>query len=390
MEQEFRIVIGGEKEDLGSRLRNLSSIPKDTSRSSNSTETSSGDEQETVIVIGKSKKEGKKNKEKGKNKKKKKKGKGLGIELMVDGEYVGSDPDDDSHEDEERSEIREGFIDAEEMLYGDDEDDDISSGIIDEQRRGYKKLKKGDDDFKKEFADEIGLLYDLLDEMKRFVNDNEKKLKNMESSRARGISKYLIDMILAVQQGKVSKLNIIKEIIGLKKTIAELKIKSEAKNKDSGKNSAEHLSSLYFQKIIGGGRVNAVNSLLGMGGGDDDDMEFLPEGVADVLEDFEHSRSIANDGVHQKIEERLSRGNPYRSEEGNAYIEHEHDEVQVRIKRYVDTNDWEFIAIDKNNQVVYDYPVPDPSTVGKMKFSSDGTYATDGRGMSYKVIDVYA
>ena len=60
------------------------------------------------------------------------------------------------------------------------------------------------------------------------------------------------------------------------------------------------------------------------------------------------------------------------------------------IKKCVDTGDWEFIAVDKDNQEIVGFPLPSKESTGKMKFSEDGRYASDKYGRSYKVIEYFS
>ena len=51
-----------------------------------------------------------------------------------------------------------------------------------------------------------------------------------------------------------------------------------------------------------------------------------------------------------RIESRLdNEENNFRSEEGNRYIAYEKYEPKILVKRNVDTGDWHFIAVSKDN-----------------------------------------
>ncbi len=280
----------------------------------------------------------------------------------------------------------DGLIDVEEVV------ESITNpgspkNIIKEQKKGYEKLKNEKNNFKKEFAEELTLLYNLLDETNKFGKDLEKELGSLRGSRVRGASKYSNDLAELVLTSKQSKLNILKEITSVKKTIADLQIKSEGKNKekDEGSRSPEYLASAYYRNILSHGRNDFIKQL--SGGGRDDEYS----DIAAEIDTMKQNHFVDEDRDYTDIlEARLTEdGNPTRSYEGSKYIEYENRNVNVVVKRCVDTGEWNLVAIDKHDIEIDDYPLPSRRDLGKMKFSSDGNYATDEYGRMYTVVDYY-
>lgn len=261
------------------------------------------------------------------------------------------------------------LIDMDKIYYGDDSDDDFSGNIVRKGKGNYNKLKESDNEFKKEFSDELALLYDALNDLNKFDRDLTKKYDSMENSKTRGVSKYTNDLIVSMLSCKSNKLAVIKEITAIKKTIADLSYKTK-KADNGGEGSAEAIASAYLNNILGMGRSNFVNTVT------------RPTGPAISAGDdyhFEDDDEVlsALDGVT-------------RSDELDAYVKYEALEPKICIKRYIDTGDWKFIVIDKNGNTIPDYPIPDKDTVGTMKFTDDGTSAADKHGRSYKVIEIYS
>jgi len=321
-------------------------------------------------------------KEKNKKKKDKKKGKRSILEEASEFDIVDQDDDGDEENDDD------ALLDIEDIIR-EREDTEIDDDIINEQKNGYSKLKKQDNVYKKEFAEELTLLYNLLDETGKFGKDLEKELKSLKSSRSRGVSKYTNDLAELVLSSKQNKLNILKEITSVKKTIADLKIKAEGKEKNKdGDNSPERLASAYFKNILSSGRSNFINNYTN----GDDENEY--DDMIDRIEKMKDTGSYIDDGDNtdmydKRLEERLAEGNPFRSEAGTKYIEYENSGVKVNIKKCIDTGEWEFVAIDKHNQQINDYPLPSKRSAGRMRFSEDGSYATDEKGIMYSVIEYY-
>lgn len=306
-------------------------------------------------------------------KKKEKKKKSTSLESFSDDIDLLMDDNDEADEEDRLDilDIDKLFAEREKRERNDDEI------IIDKGRKGYKKLKKNENKYKNEFAEELTLLYTLLDETTKYANELEKDFKATKSSKVRGVSKYTNDLAELILNAKQTKLNILKEMTSVKKTIADLVLKSEKdKTKDDEKsNNLEALASRYYKNIISSGRSYFVG----------------PDEDGPVESDNSYIPSYDDEEAYEKlIEERLTNtGNPMRSADADAYIKYEGMNIQIKIKRCIDTGEWEFVALDKTNQIIDDYPVPTKKSAGRMKFSPDGNMATDQYGRIYNVIEYY-
>lgn len=312
-----------------------------------------------------------------KDKKKKKKDR-LGVDKFIE-------DIEENGEREDSPELDENLIDLDEIFKEDD--DSIDSDIIDEQKRGYDKLKKQENLYKKEFAEELTLLYNLLDEINRFSKDLEKRYKGLESSKVRGTSKYINDLIQNILSSKQSKLAVLREIANIKRGISELKIKDmKAKDGQQEKASSEYLAANYLQQILKYGRSNFVRDFGTVR--DDDDIDRM----IDKIESHDSDNDgIDSDELMRVIDERLEKvDNPFRSSDGDKYIQYENKGVKVWIRRCIDTGEWDFVAYDKDQQEVEDYPLPSKKDVGKVKFTEDGRMATDSLGRTYKVTNYFS
>lgn len=322
--------------------------------------------------------------------KKKKKSKKKNSILISD---FGMDDEDYSEDGRSQQEIDEDtLLDIEKIMAERGEESD--KDIIKEQKKGYKKLKKDENPYKKEFAEELTILYNLLDETGKFGKSLERDLAALKGSKARGVSKYTNDLAELILTSKNSKLSILKEISAIKKTVADLKLKADAKEKSKNSdnnNNPEYLASAYFKNIMNHGRSNFVSGF-GTGGNDDAYNDPYEETIT-RLESNNIGGNITNDDYDdytQIMMERLrTDGNGYRSEAGSKYIEYEPRGVQIYVKKCIDTGEWEFVALDKNNIQIDDYPLPTKRDAGRMKFSDDGRYATDSKGRIYNLIEFY-
>ena len=254
-------------------------------------------------------------------------------------------------------------------------------------KRSYDKYKEDENIYKKEFAEELAMLYDLLDEANKFNKKLSKKYDAIDGNKAKGASKYTNDLIESMLSSTTARLQIIKEINALKKNIQELKIKADGKYaKMGGDGSLEDDANSFFQNIMGVGRNNFVSAL----NGDPDFHIMSPEYSNDEDIEFANSLPDAQDAMHDLINERLEQeGGMSRSVEAEKYIIYENLKPELKIMRSAIDNTWEVIAVDKDGQRIVDYPVPDRKSLGKAKFSSDGKWMTDAYGRSYKVIEKF-
>ena len=253
-------------------------------------------------------------------------------------------------------------------------------------KQSYNKYKEDENIYKKEFAEELAMLYDLLDEANKFNKKLTKKYDSIEGNKAKGTSKYLNDLIESVLSSTTNRLQIIKEINSLKKNIQELKIKADGKYaKMGGDGSLEDDANSFFQNIMGVGRNNFVSALNG-----EPDIHFSNPDYSND-DDIEYANSLpdAQNALHDMINERLENEGSSRSSEADLYIIYENLKPEIKILRNTMDNSWEVIAVDKDCQRIVNYPVPERKSLGKCKFSADGLWMTDAYGRSYKVIEKF-
>lgn len=332
----------------------------------------------------------KKKKEKKDKSEKKKKNKGSSTSSL-DFSLIGSGDDSDGGVSIDLDLDLERAIDE----IFDEDGNPIIDPIINEQKNGYNKRKKDKNPYKQEFAEEMTLLYNLYSDVSDLTKDLEKTVKSSQGSKVRGTSKTFNETLSNLISARTTQLQIIKEMSSVKKTTVDLKMKDEAKkSKETEGQNGSMLASSYLQQIMNGGRNNFLQRVRGTtkpgflvdsynNNGDDDSdsdtgtiMDF--DGVTPGYTDDEELNM--NDFLLQRIEDE---GNPFRSEDGDKLIQYEKRGVKVCVKKDSSTGDWEFIALDRDDQIVHDYPLP--RHPGKIKFA--GPNAIDRYGVTYRVIE---
>lgn len=104
-------------------------------------------------------------------------------------------------------------------------DDDDTGTVVD---RKPKKIKKKN--YNKEFEPELNMLRNLVAEQNKFTTDLQKRFQNAAGPATKDAqmpNKTLVDLASAVNAGRTNSLGLLREIGGLKKTIAELVMKQK-------------------------------------------------------------------------------------------------------------------------------------------------------------------
>lgn len=285
-----------------------------------------------------------------------------------------------------------------------EEDYDIGENIIDKEKRNYKGLKKSNNDFEKRFAEEITLLYNLLSEVTSFGTDAQKRYKEMMNRNGvRGINKYSTDFAQMILASHTNRLNIIKELSSIKKSIVDLGIKSDkAKgNNDGDLVNRQHMAASFLQNILQNraqlqsppplSTIDDYTSRMSNIDYEDEPRQPKNYGSYANIPQLNNTQTFNNSGIESYLQKRLDMYNPQndeypymRSNDGNMYIQNERYDPKIVIDKNADTNLWEFVAIDANDNVIEGYPLPKKSNV-KVKFSEDGKYASDQLGNVYTV-----
>lgn len=336
----------------------------------NETDTNIEDNNETE-----NKKGNKKEKKEKKKKKKKKQSLLEGLELDIVDPTVKEVKEGEA----EDATVHISLEEALERKLNEDEDK-YSSDIINSERKRYKN-KKGANDYEKVFSEEIALLYDFLKE----GNKMDKHIMNMINanggSRARQSSKYIADLIAARTANRTANLSAIKEIISTKDKIQKLIANDEkAKKNSTGDQDPSIMSAAFLDQIMSGmGRDKFMAKSANINFGTEIDSNSLSDGM--IEEDFDDD--LNTDFVDQELDERESG----RSYEDELRVKYANLHPTICIKKYIDDNEWEFGAFDKDGNEIEDYPLHTKEQVGTVRFSADGERATDSMGNTYPVIE---
>ena len=245
--------------------------------------------------------------------------------------------------------------------------------LFDTDKNGVKKFKNVEAKFKPEIANLQRILKDNEDTAKAI----KEVLKPLITSKSRGSSKLLADLLAALNSANNNRLSVIKEMSSVKKAIYDLKLKIERESKDDGDLGmpADQFGSKMFEELFRMGRGNVI-----------DNANKYNQNVDDFVTPTTDESSESYDDI---INSRLSTEvNEYRSEDGTKMIEYESRQPEMCIEKSFSTGDVRAVAIDNSGVMIDDYPVPTVEQLGKLTFNNETHTCTDITGRVYKVIEV--
>ena len=237
--------------------------------------------------------------------------------------------------------------------------------ISGKKKKKKKEGKKDEIDYKKEFEPESFLYKNLLVEQTRFTEALQKEYDNIKSmkSTARGSSKQITDLISNITNARSLSMQLIDKQVNIKKQVAELSMKQ--KKELNGGIDGEDLSSFganYLKNLLNNRAVLYDN-----GNG-------TPE-VSEYSEDemFNNISNILDNDENAK-----------RDDETELYLKYENRNVTVYV--YIENDDvenYQFIAKDENGDEIFDYPLPNHTSIGVNRSTN---IATDVYGKKYPII----
>ena len=196
------------------------------------------------------------------------------------------------------------------------------------------------------------------------------------TSRARISYKTLVDLITAYNVTNSNKMQNIKEMGNLKKSIMDLKIKMDAKDKSSETLQMDEYGSQLFDQLFKSGRKTVIDQINEYSPAMDDTMiGQYSKPIDDVLN--ERLDSEANDA-----------GSSFRTMEGSKYIQYENLQPELYVQKSFSTGDLDVVAVGNDGVVIDDYPVPSIEQLGKLTFNPEANTCTDQTGRVFKVMEV--
>ena len=263
---------------------------------------------------------------------------------------------------------------------------DFLHGESGKKKKKKKKEKEGPKDYYDDFAPEIGLMRNMLEdatkftdslqkryyalestkssarEQSRFTSSLQKRYDTLESTKssARGVGKFTTDLISSINQSRSVSSQLLNNITSLKKSIADLNMKERKEAAAANGGDGEDLSNFsasFLRKLIQQDRSDAAmyGDAVPISGDEDDIFDNISELLAD-------------NG---------------RSDEVDKYLKYENRNVELVAYVDPDTDAYEIKAIAEDGEELYDYPIPE---VERMDINHSTEIATDEYHTRYRII----
>jgi len=230
-------------------------------------------------------------------------------------------------------------------------------------------------DIQKYFANEEKQIHGLMEEIDELYIETKSFFDKVMHSKTKGSLTFIKDQTSNLITLKTSKLALIKELTNIKKTSLELDHKFN-KDDDAGgysKKDAELIKQMIKEMDSSGNLSNEEY-------GDDDSEDFENNEIIassyEDDEDEEFERAFEERGIELNDSERAMK----------------FEKRKVRIVVYIESpkklDEWEFLAIDPDYNVIDDYPLPDRKFFN-MVIDRDKTgdyFAKDQNDRSFEVV----
>lgn len=253
-----------------------------------------------------------------------------------------------------------------------------------EEEKSKRKNIDDEDFYLERFSVQTALIKGLLQDIENDTIENKKFLKMLQDGNINGTRIKMSPMTITSQMGNINglystKLAAIKHLFDVNKAISEFELKKlnmdEKKNDKKGGNGGGLSMSKIFDQLLADDNYVPEDK--------DEQKEKESEGKKEKKKDKKKKKKY--DSIDDRIKDLEESGEIEFSEYENAF-KYEDLDVDIIVERSLSTDEWRFVAIDKDGEEIYDYPVLKKSQIGRMTFSDkDKSKATDSLGAEYYV-----
>ena len=211
-------------------------------------------------------------------------------------------------------------------------------------------------DLQAQFIPQESSLKKLIADLDRDIESVGKDIDNMRLSRTRN-TKAMSDMISAQSSLYSTKLSAIKEQSNIKKTVADLKMKMEAKTADQS--DASLTATRAIQELFSGGTGADSVSI---------NSDELSSSKEPEISDEERIKDIFGDREET---------------EGDVYLKYEGKNVRIYCQIDQETGEKHLIAKDGDGNIIPEYPLPNHADELIFTIHDDLGTVTDNLGRDY-------
>lgn len=252
-----------------------------------------------------------------------------------------------------------------------------------QDRLRYRRKAEGDK-YDAMFDKERSMLNDVLSDLQsrsKIVNTSLKNMVKSKPSGGRGgVSKVFTELVEASNSLDLAKLNVIKELVNVKKSAIDLRIKEQKNLPQEDENDVDTVADQFFKRLTGAGPKQMQGTMISKYANGNTDPDYDENGELVNEPTFNLSQPLAMAGYdgYEDINEIDA--------DAHGYIRNEANGVDVFVYRY-DDGSLEFVALDKDGNEIYDYELPNNDLLYSMTVKPMSPYAYDEYGRQYKIVD---
>ena len=120
---------------------------------------------------------------------------------------------------------------------------------------------------------------------------------------------------------------------------------------------------------------------------DDDDDDDVDKYITSSPSKNKNKKKDVSKAIDERIKE-LEDSGEIEFTDNELAFKYENENVQIVILKNVNNGRWKFAALNEDGDELYDYPLPNKKSIGKVKFDMEKLVAKDGLNRQYDVIQV--
>lgn len=267
----------------------------------------------------------------------------------------------------------------------------IIDGILTKQSRSYANRKNHVDKYKKEFAEELTLLYNMSktnNEIVTLLHQAAKDAIKSSGNRVRGqLSMMQNNLLQSYNAALTNQLSITKELSTTKKISEDLALRKHSNDIKAGtleKEGNNAMDAAAFMRMLNMSKETA-DMTQGVSMVDSMSAELGTYTAEQVMtnQPLVPPQYDNDDDIDHRLADRMS-GGSFRSAEDTRRLVYDNQGAKIVIIRDSE-NDWYMEARMNDGTVIDDYPLPSKESLGGISFN--GSKAKDKAGRMYELDD---
>ena len=250
--------------------------------------------------------------------------------------------------------------------------------ITDEELYYYRRQPEGDK-FDNMFKKEHSMLNEVLADLQKRSKLINGKINSMSGKGTYGVSKNFVELVESSSTLDNTKLQVIKSLVDIKKTIVDLRIKEMKANPDAqDEEDLDTVADQFYRSIVSGRKSDYINGTMNQLGTSANAVPKYDGNDVQLGYNLSQPMSINSDTDDEDDDV-----------DEYGYIKNENKDVTICVQRFSDGT-MSFIAVDGDGNFLDkdEYELPDNSIIDSYSSRPDSSFIYDIYQRRYKIIDI--